>query len=127
MSSEVFKHVLYLKDWKVLVCLHETCQCGLSPKSVFRHFQTCHKDVCELSLRQEIAKYAETLGLADPSTVTSPNLTNFSSPITGLKTWSRGWQCRQCHKCGPIESGAEKHCKQTHEWSEAQGDICFYN
>ena len=121
MSSEVFKHVLYLEDWKVLVCSHETCQHGLSPKSIFRHFQTYHKHICELSLRQEIAKYAETLNLAHPSTVAAA--TDSQNPIANLKTWTEGWQCSQCHKCGPIKSGGKKHCKETHNWTEAQGNV----
>lgn len=122
MEYELSLYVLYLEDWRVLVCMHDKCQCGIVPEFVARHFREHHRHTYELPVRQAIERYAKTLDLSPPSEIEHQN--QFSREIAGLKVWN-GWRCNECLKCGPIETGGEVHCKKNHRWTNRQGERTY--
>lgn len=118
MDFDASQYVLYLEDWQVLICLHESCQYCLMPNGIRRHFQRHHSSIYELSLRKQIGRYAETLTLREPFDIVLP--TNTPAPIPGLKIWN-GWQCTVCFKVGPVIDGGKQHCENEHGWKSGQG------
>lgn len=121
MAFDPSKYVLYLEQWRVLICLHENCKFGLTPDGIGLHLRRHHKDIYDLSLRRNIQLYAKTLLLLAPFEVISP--TNVPYPIQGLKIWS-GWRCRVCFVVGPESGGAEPHCRAKHGWRNWQSINC---
>jgi len=119
MALEISKYVLYLEEWKALVCLNEKCRHCLVPTSVGRHLRTHHKGCYDLQLRQGIERYVNQLTLVNPSDVTPPM--NIPPPIMGLKVL-KGWQCQRCHRVGVEINGAIVHCRAEHEWTSSKGN-----
>src|SRR5579864_9525391 len=116
-SIDLLDYVLYLEEWRVLVCLNEKCRCGMAPDYITRHLQSHHKESYDLNIRQQIERHSRTLNLSSPSQITIPR--NRPVPIDGLKIWN-GWRCKACSKVGPLMEGAIEHCRKEHSWRASQ-------
>ena len=108
MAFDPSQFVLYLDEWKVLICLNERCKHALSPDGVALHLRTFHKDIYDLQIRRRITDYTNTLALIHPSEIQIPM--NIPSPIEGLQI-HQGWKCKTCFEVGPIFDAAQDHCK----------------
>ena len=118
MAFDPSQFILYLNEWKVLICLNERCKHALSPDGVALHLRTFHKDIYDLQIRRRITDYTNTLALIHPSEIQIPM--NTPSPIEGLGI-HQGWKCKTCLEVGPVFDAAHDHCKREHNWKSTNG------
>lgn len=121
MAFDLNKYVLYLDEWKVLICLHEKCQYALTSEGIWNHYMRHHKASYDLCLRRQIMSYVNELQLTSPSEIIAP--TNIPAPISGLRVW-KGWRCNVCSKVGAVINGASMkvHCRDAHGWTSSQSN-----
>lgn len=120
MALDPTQLVLYLEEWKVLICLNEHCRHALTSDGVALHFRTFHKDVYGLSIRKQIVDYSNSLVLIRPFEVHIP--VNGPLPIEGLRI-HHGWKCTRCYDVGPVFDARREHSKREHNWNSLEGIV----
>jgi hypothetical protein len=114
--EEIQSYVIYNEDLKALIC--RSCQYGLNPKGVKRHFQLYHKGVT-LQLRKRIIAWCDTQSAKRLEDVEI--LMREVDAIEGLKVID-GFICHTCESLWGTLPSMMKHCQVSHKWTTSKSN-----
>ncbi len=111
------KYLVYLERYNVMVCL--SCQYGLIPSGIIRHFNDHHRQNVSPTMREVVAAEAQSYNLVAPQDIISPEGI-LALPCLKLVD---GYECIRCEELAGTRLSMEKHGRLAHKWTKGESII----
>jgi Orsellinic acid/F9775 biosynthesis cluster protein D len=118
--EDIHSYVTYAEELEALIC--RSCQHGLNPNGVQRHFQRVHKAL-PFRVRKRIVEWCDGLIVRRLEDVQTP--TTEVDAIDGLKV-TDGFICGTCDAVCGTPLSIRKHCRIEHNWTLSKSDYSNY-
>jgi Orsellinic acid/F9775 biosynthesis cluster protein D len=118
--DDIGSYVTYDEGLETLIC--RSCQYGLNPNGVRRHYRRCHKEL-PLKIRNKIIEWCDMLVARPLKDVQIP--TREVDAIDGLKVFD-GFMCETCGALCGTPLSIRYHCRTSHDWTVSKSDSLNY-